>query len=369
MEKPNHLRTTEGFTMQIRDLTGADFEPLSRIVGDLWHAHHEGRSYWYGADELCVHLSLTDKGFVAENDGQVIGAILLQSPREEDKNKDLYMHWIQQRTRIAAMCNVLGFNAREDNEVLNVERDALSLAADQYGTENVGELVLFVVAKDAQGQGIGRALMQEGFAWLANHDARVVRLVTADDCNWQVYEHYGMVRMPLNRQFVFDSIESYVYQGDVEDILARLENSFGTSGQAAGSSERSAQILESDGSHTALVNELLVRHAQDAGVQTITYDYHIEKDGHLIAGISAWSMGPDVHIDMLAVDEAERGQGFGRMLLERVEQAARQNGCTTASVDTFSFQAPQYYPAHGYEVVFRYALDDGSERIYFSKRL
>jgi GNAT superfamily N-acetyltransferase len=72
---------------------------------------------------------------------------------------------------------------------------------------------------------------------------------------------------------------------------------------------------------------------------------------------------------MLAVDEAERGQGFGSLLLAHVEQAARQNGCTTASVDTFSFQAPNYYPAHGYEVVFRYALDDGSERIYFSKRL
>jgi GNAT superfamily N-acetyltransferase len=355
--------------MQIRDLTGSDFEPLSRIVGELWHAHHEGRSYWYGADELCVHLSLTDKGFVAESDGKVIGAILLQSPREEDKNKDLYMHWIQQRTRIAAMCNVLGFNAREDNEVLNVERDALSLAADQYGNDNVGEVVLFVVAKAAQGQGVGHALMQEGVTWLANHDARVVRLVTADDCDWQVYEHYGMERLPLNRQFIFDSIESYVYQADAADLLARLEDSSDTLGQAAETLDKNVKVLESDSSHTALVDELLVRHAQDAGVQTITYNYHVEKDGRMVAGVSAWSMGPDVHVDMLAVDEAERGQGFGSLLLAHVEQAARQNGCTTASVDTFSFQAPNYYPAHGYEVVFRYALDDGSERIYFSKRL
>lgn len=355
--------------MRIRDLTGSDFEPLSRIVGDLWHAYHEGRSYWYGADELCVHLSLTDKGFVAENDGEVIGAILLQSPREEDKNKDLYMHWIQQRTRIAAMCNVLGFNAREDNEVLNVERDALSLAANQYGNDNVGEVVLFVVAKTAQGQGVGHALMQKGLAWLADHDARVVRLVTAEDCDWQVYEHYGMERLPLSKQFIFESIESYVYQSDAADLLARLEHPSDMQGQTTPSSNKAEQILESDSSHTELVNKLLVRHAQGAGVQTRTYDYHIEKDGRLIAGVSAWSMGPDVHIDMLAVDEAERGRGFGRMLLERVEQDARQNGCTTASVDTFSFQAPHFYPALGYEVVFRYALDDGSERIYFSKRL
>ena len=76
-----------------------------------------------------------------------------------------------------------------------------------------------------------------------------------------------------------------------------------------------------------------------------------------------------MHIETLAVAESSRCKGLGSLLLRHVEEQAKQDGCTTASVDTFSFQAPDYYPAHGYEVIFRYPLDDGSERIYFSKRL
>lgn len=38
------------------------------------------------------------------------------------------------------------------------------------------------------------------------------------------------------------------------------------------------------------------------------------------------------------------------------EEAGRADGCTTASVDTFSFQAPDFYPRQGYREVFRYPL-------------
>jgi len=351
--------------MQIRDFTGADFEPLSRIVGNLWHAQHEGRAYWHGADELCVHLSVASKGLVAEENGEVVGAVLLQSPREEDQNKDLHMHWLQQRTRIAAMCNALGFNAREDGEILNVEREAMQVASDRFGGNGVGEVVLLVVAQTAQGRGIGRALLREGMAWLADHGADAVRLVTDDLCDWQVYDHWDMERLSLGKRFATEALECYVYQSTVSDLAARLKGASGEPAQPGAD----VQIVASDAAHTELVDQLLVRHAESVGRPMTHYAYHVEKDGRLAAGIVAWSMGPDVHIETLAVDEVEREQGLGSMLLERVEQEAKQNGCTTASVDTFSFQAPNYYPAHGYKVVYRYPLDDGSERIYFSKRL
>ena len=116
-------------------------------------------------------------------------------------------------------------------------------------------------------------------------------------------------------------------------------------------------------------DELLDAYSARKGIEFKRYDYHIEQDGRLVAGIMAWSLGPDVHIDSLAVDESARKQGLGAALLAHVEEVARQEGCTTASVDTFSHQAPDYYPRQGYKVIFRYPLDDGSERIYFSKRL
>ena len=129
------------------------------------------------------------------------------------------------------------------------------------------------------------------------------------------------------------------------------------------------EILPSGPADKETIGEFIDDHGRRKGVCIRTYDYHVERDGRTVAGISAWAMGPDVHIDMLGVDERERRSGLGSALLEHVENLARADGCTTASVDTFSFQAPDFYPLHGYEVVFRYPLDDGTERIYFSKRL
>lgn len=117
------------------------------------------------------------------------------------------------------------------------------------------------------------------------------------------------------------------------------------------------------------IEQLLNEHSSDVGVEFINYSCHIEQNGELVAGISAWALGSDLHIENLAVAPAARKSGLGGKLLAHVEKLAREDGCTTASVDTFSHQAPDYYPAHGYEVIFRYPLDDGSERIYFSKRL
>lgn len=128
-------------------------------------------------------------------------------------------------------------------------------------------------------------------------------------------------------------------------------------------------ILPSAPADKERIGEFIDEHGRLKGVHIRTYDYKVESDGCTIAGISAWSMGSDVHIDMLGVSESKRKSGLGSALLQHVEDLARHDGCTTASVDTFSFQAPDFYPLHGYKEIFRYPLDDGTERIYFSKRL
>ena len=132
---------------------------------------------------------------------------------------------------------------------------------------------------------------------------------------------------------------------------------------------RTFDMLPNESADREAVADLIDAHARRKGVDIRSYDFHVERDGRCVAGICAWAMGSDVHIDLLAVDEPYRRRGFGSALLGHVEDLAREDGCTTASVDTFAFQAPDFYPRHGYEVIFRYPLDDGTERIYFSKRL
>lgn len=128
-------------------------------------------------------------------------------------------------------------------------------------------------------------------------------------------------------------------------------------------------IVEGDDHEEERAGAFLDAHSSALGKEFVHYAFHAEEAGEVIASITAWAMGPDLHIDMLGVAEERRRSGLGGALLERVEAAGRADGCTTASVDTFSFQAPDFYPRHGYQVIFRYPLDDGTERIYFSKRL
>ena len=96
----------------------------------------------------------------------------------------------------------------------------------------------------------------------------------------------------------------------------------------------------------------------------------LREDGRLIAGIDGFTWGGYAHIDVLWVDEARRGQGLGRALMAAAEAEARRRGCTTIVLDTHSFQAPDLYPALGYEKVGE-TVDTpaGHSQILFQKRL
>ena len=56
------------------------------------------------------------------------------------------------------------------------------------------------------------------------------------------------------------------------------------------------------------------------------------------------------YIDTLWVDETYRGKGLGSQLLTEVERTAKENGCYLIHLDTFDFQAKEFYKKQGYEV-------------------
>jgi GNAT superfamily N-acetyltransferase len=117
-------------------------------------------------------------------------------------------------------------------------------------------------------------------------------------------------------------------------------------------------------------NKSKVPFNQDPPFITLSYGLK-DRAGSLIGGIIAtiycWGC---VYIDSLWIDSNYRRNGYGAMLLKKVEGEARKRDCVLVHLDTFEFQAKEFYLTHGYEIFG--VLDDcptGHSRIYLKKIL
>jgi GNAT superfamily N-acetyltransferase len=74
-------------------------------------------------------------------------------------------------------------------------------------------------------------------------------------------------------------------------------------------------------------------------------------------------------IALLWVRADLRRGGIGGALIAEAERHAREFGCHSVWVDTFSFQGPEFYPRFGYEEFARLDYPPGHHRIFFKKQL
>ncbi len=92
--------------------------------------------------------------------------------------------------------------------------------------------------------------------------------------------------------------------------------------------------------------------------------------GLIRGGLLGDVWGGWLHVTVLWLEEALRGSGLGRRLLETAEAEARAAGCRYAHLDSHTFQAPDFYRKLGYEEFGR--LKDsplGHEQVFLWKRL
>ena len=92
-----------------------------------------------------------------------------------------------------------------------------------------------------------------------------------------------------------------------------------------------------------------------------------EEIGGVLAGIGYWN---GLEINILWVKDEYRKKGIGTHILKYVEDVAKAKGAIVAMLDTFDFQAEEFYLKNGYIPIGEILnFPEGHKRIYFSKRL
>jgi GNAT superfamily N-acetyltransferase len=74
------------------------------------------------------------------------------------------------------------------------------------------------------------------------------------------------------------------------------------------------------------------------------------ESGETVGGLWSRSAYDWLHIDLLFIPEPLRGGGLGTRLVRQAEAIAQERGHIGVWVDTFEFQAPEFYQKLGYEV-------------------
>ena len=94
-----------------------------------------------------------------------------------------------------------------------------------------------------------------------------------------------------------------------------------------------------------------------------------DQAGEMRAGLIGYTYAGWLFINLLWVHADLRRSGLGRGLMAEAERRGRKLGCHSAYVDTFTFQAPEFYPRLGYREFGRLDVPPDHQRIFFQKQL
>lgn len=75
-----------------------------------------------------------------------------------------------------------------------------------------------------------------------------------------------------------------------------------------------------------------------------------DDSGTVVGGLWGRTVYSWLMIEMLFVPEPLRRQGYGSALVRAAQDAARARGCIGVRVETFEFQAPEFYQRLGFTV-------------------
>jgi ribosomal protein S18 acetylase RimI-like enzyme len=116
------------------------------------------------------------------------------------------------------------------------------------------------------------------------------------------------------------------------------------------------------------------RHAiQSTGIDGLAEDplsFELREDDQPVGWVVVQLFWGQLHIKYLLVEDAYRGRGYGRKLMDLALEYGRERGCHYAFVETMNFQAPEFYQKMGFEIEMkREGMSQGTSFCYLKRDL
>lgn len=117
------------------------------------------------------------------------------------------------------------------------------------------------------------------------------------------------------------------------------------------------------------INEYNQQHAGPENAKRVCFVLQ-DPEKKVVGGVIGLVYWDWFAIDLMYIQDPFRGQGYGTQLLKLAEDEARAMDVKHIHLDTFSFQAPDFYIKNGYEIFG--TLDQfpsGHKRFYMTKNI
>ena len=178
--------------IQIRDFQEADLDKVADLVAEIWMPGSEEIKSDAGRVDFSTYVKRATFLKIAEDDNQILGVIAAKAGKTSQFHQE---YW--QKITDNALANISKNSEKRAQNLADYYNFIHSRYADIFREINLDttyELVLFAVSSQAQGRGVGSALLAAATDYFRSCGATSYYLLTDTTCNWQFYENRQMTR-------------------------------------------------------------------------------------------------------------------------------------------------------------------------------
>lgn len=93
-----------------------------------------------------------------------------------------------------------------------------------------------------------------------------------------------------------------------------------------------------------------------------------DENGKIVGGCNTCTLYGCLYIDQLWLEKSLRGKGYGKQLMQKAEDLAKENGCQFITVNTFDWEALDFYKKLGFYVEFERKGFEKNSIFYFLRK-